>query len=149
MEELFGVEYTHCGCSFTGTTVGERLSQLIGHGTNPSYLIEPGKLRSGFVSSDPAYLVAVPLSAGYGSGCGSGCGGVDAAEGVAGGVVRLQTEERNVDPDAVADVGVDAEVDADPHQRQLLSVDLGVAGWLRVEGAAVVVVVDVEEGIEQ
>ncbi|KAJ6465113.1 hypothetical protein C8R47DRAFT_991660 [Mycena vitilis] len=39
----FGVQYTHCGCPLPGETIGQRLSRLVGHGTNPSYLIPPDR----------------------------------------------------------------------------------------------------------
>ncbi|KAF7323286.1 hypothetical protein HMN09_00109400 [Mycena chlorophos] len=39
----FGVEYTHCGCPLPGDTIGQRLSRLVGLGSNPSYLIPPNR----------------------------------------------------------------------------------------------------------
>ncbi|KAF8191589.1 hypothetical protein K438DRAFT_1591187 [Mycena galopus ATCC 62051] len=39
----FGVQYTHCGCPLPGETIGQRLSRLVGHGSNPSYLIPPNR----------------------------------------------------------------------------------------------------------
>ncbi|KAF7353803.1 hypothetical protein MVEN_01065800 [Mycena venus] len=50
----FAVQYTHCGCPLPGDTIGQRLSRLIGHGTNPSYLIPPDRedLRAATHPSD-------------------------------------------------------------------------------------------------
>ncbi|KAJ7921384.1 hypothetical protein B0H13DRAFT_1604569 [Mycena leptocephala] len=79
----FGVQYTCCGCPLPGKTIGQRLAHLVGHGTNPSYIVPPvrngqvGKLNgSRSVQLDPAFLVPVPLysKAACGSGCGGGCG---------------------------------------------------------------------------
>ncbi|KAF7375454.1 hypothetical protein MSAN_00433300 [Mycena sanguinolenta] len=82
-KDRFGVEYTPCGCPLSGKTVGQRLAQLVGHGTNPSYLVPPGKLESPQgVLRDPAFLVAVPLH------------GVDAAEGVEGGAAAVVAHRR-------------------------------------------------------
>ncbi|KAF7294634.1 hypothetical protein MIND_01000000 [Mycena indigotica] len=39
----FGVSYHHCGCPLPGETLGQRLSRLVGHGSNPSYLVPPNR----------------------------------------------------------------------------------------------------------
>ncbi|KAK7035892.1 hypothetical protein R3P38DRAFT_3484110 [Favolaschia claudopus] len=42
-KKRFGIQYTHCGCPLPGDTVGQRLSRLVGHGSNPSYLVPPNR----------------------------------------------------------------------------------------------------------
>ncbi|KAJ7815615.1 hypothetical protein B0H14DRAFT_2375202 [Mycena olivaceomarginata] len=76
-KDRFGMQYTPCGCPLLGKTIGQRLAHLVGHGTNPTYLVPPEKLGldgSRGLPLDPAFLVAVPLHTGCRSGCGSGCG---------------------------------------------------------------------------
>ncbi|KAJ7063619.1 hypothetical protein C8F01DRAFT_1133725 [Mycena amicta] len=50
----FGVQYTHCGCPLPGETIGQRLSRLVGQGTNPSYLTPPTKRDDLLAATHPS-----------------------------------------------------------------------------------------------